>query len=52
MKGKITTISSADLENKFNLILLGSLEIENPELLPYCIWKEKPRFYLCLAEKC
>lgn len=33
MERKITTISSADLESKFNLNLLGSLEIEDPELV-------------------
>ena len=37
MEGEIITISSADLEGKFNLNPLGLLEIEYPEVISYCL---------------
>lgn len=52
MEEESTTVSLADLEGKFDLNFIGSLGIENPEVVPYSLWKEKLGVHQCLAEKC
>lgn len=41
MEEKITTIFSAHLHGKRHLNFLGSLGLDDPEVVPYCLWKEK-----------
>lgn len=41
MEEESTTVSLADLEGKFDLNFIGSLGIEDPEVVPYSLWKEK-----------
>lgn len=41
MEEKITSIFKADLDGKLDLNFLESLDIEDPKVLSYCLWKEK-----------
>lgn len=40
-KRKLHLFFSADLDGKLDLNFLESLGIEDPEVVSYCLWKEK-----------